>query len=118
MAERSEKFRANLWKPGQSGNPAGSKKGTCCGRMAALKNLDAMLSEAGNAEKLRAAMQAEFDRNPMRFFKNVVMPLLPKESINRLEGGERVIEWRSLLTVSSEDVTVSKPPFPEEVVVP
>ena len=38
----------------------------------------------------------------MWFFINVIMPLLPKETKGVLETGDRVIEWKSL--VSAADV--------------
>lgn len=87
------------WKPGQSGNPAGSKKGVLGGRSAALRELDAMLAKAENLRVLREALEKDFRKNPMRFFKDVVMPLLPKQAVSQLNSGDRVIEWRGLLTV-------------------
>ena len=117
MSRTAEDLKPYMWKKGQSGNPAGAKKGVLGGRANALKTLDSMMAEAPNVEKLRGAFQEAFDKNPLRFFKDIVMPLLPKESISRLEGGDRVVEWRSLLTVPGEDVAVSKP-FPDETGAP
>lgn len=56
----------------------------------ALDLLDAMLAEAGNLAKLRIALQARFDLAPAIFFTDFVMPLLPKESLVRLEANEAI----------------------------
>ena len=94
-----ESLKPYQWKPGQSGNPAGAKKGVLGGRSAALHELDAMLAKAENLQVLREALEKDFRKNPMRFFKDVVMPLLPKQAVSQLSAGDRVIEWRGLLTV-------------------
>lgn len=100
MTVRSqEALKQYQWKPGQSGNPTGPKKGLLGGRSAALHELDVMLAQAENLKMLREAMQASFRKNPMRFFKDVVMPLLPKQAVSQLNSGDRTIEWRGLLTV-------------------
>jgi hypothetical protein len=36
------------------------------------------VAESGNLKKLREALQAEFDRNPVRFFRTFVLPLASK----------------------------------------
>lgn len=41
-------------------------------------------------------MIAEFDKNPLQFFKTIIMPLLPKESKMAVDH-DGVIEWKSLL---------------------
>lgn len=50
------------------------------GRLAAVAVLDKLLSESVNQKKLYKALQREFDRNPVKFFRQIVMPLLPRES--------------------------------------
>lgn len=83
--------------PGQSGNPAGRPKGTYSGRTRALQIIDDMLAQAENLDALRAAMQAEFQKNPVRFFMRVVMPLLPKDArIEVVENGP--VAWQSFLS--------------------
>lgn len=94
-----EHLRKHCWKPGQSGNPSGPRKGLQGGRSAALHELDVMLADADNLKALRAAFQERFSRNPFKFFKDVVMPLLPKHAVSQLSSGDKVIEWRGLLTV-------------------
>ena len=92
-----------LFKPGQSGNPAGRTKGAVGGRTRALLVLDSMLGEERNVERLREALQTMFDKDPAKFFRDIVMPLLPKESVGKLESGDKVIEWRGLLSVCGGD---------------
>lgn len=56
-----------------SGSP-----GRMSGRLTALRVLDQMLNQEGNRRKLREALQRRFDSNPVRFFKEFVIPLLPR----------------------------------------
>ena len=81
---------------GQSGNPGGRKKGTCGGRVQALASLDRILAKSKNKTMLEKAMEEEFVQNPMRFFKTVVIPLLPKESKLSVDH-DGIVEWKSLL---------------------
>jgi hypothetical protein len=41
-----------------------------------------MLADADNLKKLRAAFQERFTRNPFKFFKDVVMPLLTRQAVS------------------------------------
>lgn len=102
----SEKFVERMFKPGQSGNPAGKPKGVASGRAQALGVLDSLLAEEGNIRLLRTALRARFRKNPYGFFREIVMPLLPKETIGRMESGEGVVQWRGLLSVCGADVLV------------
>ena len=52
--------------------------------------------------RIEAALEKTLQEKPMWFFTNVIMPLLPKETKGVLETGDRVIEWKSL--VSAADV--------------
>ena len=94
------------FKPGQSGNPLGRKKGSVGGRTRALLELDVILSRKRNSVLLRDALEVEFRKNPVRFFQRFVMPLLPREAKVAVTGAG-VVEWRSLLDVaSSREVVV------------
>jgi hypothetical protein len=75
--------------------PPVRKKGALGGRALALKTLDVMLGKETNQENLMNALQAHFDDDPVRFFKQIVMPLLPTEVKMKLteEGG---FSWLSL----------------------
>lgn len=99
-----------LFEPGNQMNPHGRPKGSVGGRARALMLLDSLMAEDANLEKLRDAMQETFDANPMRFFRNVIMPLLPRDMVLKL-GEEGVIKWTSLLDTfpmphSNESITI------------
>ena len=81
---------------GTSGNPVGRPKGSYGGRIQALAALDRMLGKKKNQSMLVKALEQEFQADPVRFFKTVVMPLLPRESKLRFDH-DGVVQWRSLL---------------------
>ena len=93
--ERSE---AGRFQPGTSGNPAGKRKGAGSGRSKALGALDRIVGSEDNIAVLEAALEESLRRRPLWFFVNIIMPLLPKESKGVLEGGDRIVEWRGLLS--------------------
>ena len=66
----------NLGKYARKGAP-GRPKG---GRRETLNALDAMLKKTKNIKALKEDLQKEFDKGPTRFFKNIVIPVLPKEA--------------------------------------
>ena len=80
------------WIPGGA-PPACRPKGALGGRALALKTLDVMLGKERNQENLMNALQAHFDADPVRFFKQIVMPLLPTEVKMRLseERGAQLV---------------------------
>jgi hypothetical protein len=49
-----------------------------------------------NLAVLEKALEREFLKNPVAFFKGIIMPLLPKESKLELDR-DGVIRWQSLL---------------------
>ena len=63
---------------GQVANPYGRPKGTFCGRIQALNILDSICANKKNQASLREALQEEWDEDPAKFFKTLVVPLLPK----------------------------------------
>ena len=73
----------------------GRPKGRVGGRAMALQTLDAMLGEERNQENLRHALQANFDNDPVKFFKQIIMPLLPTEVKMKL-GEKGGFSWMSL----------------------
>jgi hypothetical protein len=98
-----------MFKKGQSGNPKGRLKGCCGRRGVALATLDRMMGNQERQRVLLRALGAEFDENPSKFFKTVIVPLLPKES--KLDvGHDGIIEWKSLLG----DGPGEKPRFDEK----
>ena len=97
------------FQPGVSGNPNGRPKGTAGGRIQALAALDEMLAKKKNRKTLVQALEQDFIENPVRFFKAIVMPLLPKESKLSFDH-EGVVAWRSLLegADSRNDAEIAK----------
>ena len=96
---------------GQSGNPVGRPKGSYGGRIMALASLDKLLAKKKNQKALMDALEKDLLKDPVYFFKTVVMPLLPREAKLSLDR-EGVIQWKSLLgvlpveSVGSEQVAV------------
>lgn len=87
---------------GESGNPVGRPKGSYGGRIQALAALDKILGRKKNMASLEKALEVEFNRDPVRFFKGIIMPLLPKESKLELDR-DGVIRWQSLLGAPPAD---------------
>jgi len=71
MNKNSVKNLGEYAKTGGPGAPIG-------GRRKALNVLDSMLAKAENLKKFEIAIQEKFDQNPIDFFKEYVMPLMPK----------------------------------------
>jgi hypothetical protein len=90
------------FQPGVSGNPVGRPKGSYGGRIQALAALDRMLGKKKNQSVLVKALEQEFVADPVRFFKTVVMPLLPRESKLKLDQ-DGTVRWRSLLGAGEEE---------------
>lgn len=96
----------------KTGNP-GKQAGTKCGRARALAVLDKMLEAEGNLEVLQKALEADFHKNPMRFFRQIIMPLLPKETKMEMgNAGSVEIVWRGL--AESFPPEKSEPTTPDE----
>ena len=85
-----------MFEAGVSGNPRGRPKGAYGGRIQALAALDEMLGKKKNRHRLRRALEADLQKDPVRFFKTVIMPLLPREAKLSLDH-DGIVEWRSLL---------------------
>lgn len=89
------------FQPGQSGNPVGRPKGSYGGRILALASLDRMMARKKNQMALINALEREFRKEPVRFFKTVIMPLLPREAKLSFDRAG-VIQWKSLLGANAE----------------
>lgn len=89
------------FQPGESGNPVGRPKGSYGGRIQALAALDRLVARKKNQAALTRALEAELLEDPVKFFKTVIMPLLPREAKLSVDH-DGVIEWRSLAEVSRE----------------
>ena len=68
----------------------GRPKGSVGGRAAALARLDVMLAKDKNLKKLDRELQKAFDAGPIAFFQDIVMPLIPRSQIIKMEGDNRV----------------------------
>lgn len=64
----------------------GRKKGTLQGRQKAIGLLDTLFTKAKNIKTLKIALQAEFDGNPILFFRKYAIDLAPKKSTAPTEG--------------------------------
>ena len=95
------------YQAGQSGNQGGRPKGSYGGRIQALASLDKLLSRRKNQQALIKALEKDLQANPVRFFKTVIMPLLPRESKLSFDH-DGVIQWQSLIGASGEQVDESR----------
>ena len=84
------------FEPGKSGNPRGRPKGSYGGRIKALALLDKIMARKRNQADLERAIEESFRKDPMGFFKTVIMPLLPKEAKVDVEH-DGIVEWKSLV---------------------
>ena len=91
-----------LFEKGVSGNPAGRPKGMLTGRAKALYALDQVVAKEENLALIEDALEKTLREKPLWFFVNIVMPLLPKETKGVLETGDRVIEWKSLVSAATD----------------
>jgi hypothetical protein len=94
-----------LCEKGVSGNPAGRPKGLLTGRAKALYAMDQVVAKEENLALIEDALEKTLREKPMWFFVNIVMPLLPKETKGVLEAGDKVIEWKSLVSTAMADET-------------
>jgi len=67
------------FRPGDPGGP-GRPRGSVSGRTAALHTLDRVLGEEQNLARLGEAFRRELEQDPLRFWRTIVMPLLPKQA--------------------------------------
>jgi len=73
------------------------------GRRAAIQVLDRLMADAGNLEKLRDALQDEFTRSPIKFFRSIIMPLLPKQALLGIQTSDGMQAAVKIITGVSED---------------
>ena len=97
-----ERTETGHFQPGTSGNPAGKPRGLVSGRSKALGALDRIVGRDENIEILEAALEGALRKRPLWFFVNIIMPLLPREAVARVEAGPRVVEWRGLLSTCGD----------------
>jgi len=61
-----------------------------------LAALDVMLAKRKNQRALIKALESELLDDPVRFFRSIIMPLLPREAKLSFDH-DGVIRWQSLL---------------------
>ena len=81
----------------------GRPKGSVNGRRRALAVLDDLLGDELNQEALRVALREHLHKNPVQFFKTIIMPLLPAEARLELTGEGGAVAWQSFLDRAQPD---------------
>ena len=81
------------FKKGQPGGP-GRPKGSVSGQKKCMQVLDDLLDRSENQERFAKELQKAFEKNPVAFWRNIVLPLSPKD-----------------VKISSDDVTSIKIEF-------
>ena len=94
-----ERLPTGRFAPGNTVGLTGRPKGALSGRSQALAVLDKIMAESETQAVLETALREDFAADPVRFFKAMIMPLLPTEQRvkvqNELAGA---VVWKSLLT--------------------
>jgi len=81
---------------GNVANPNGRPRGSQGGRAKALALLDQIIGEEENLVRLELALRENFLADPFKFFKTIIMPLLPTVAVNKIDLGPTVFSWTSL----------------------
>ena len=97
---------------GRSGNPGGRPKGSYGGRIQALAGLDKLLAKKKTQKALIAALEADLQKDPVRFFKTVIMPLLPREAKLSIDR-DGIVEWKTLVEAFPRPAALALPPGEE-----
>lgn len=77
---------------GVSVKPRKWTRGSKSGRTRALALLDRLAAGKTSQRAIMAALEARFREDPVRFFRTVVMPLLPRDA-TLSAAGDDVVEW-------------------------
>ena len=81
----------------------GRPRGSISGRRQALALLDEILSEEDSKLAMADALRAYLHKNPVGFFRQIVMPLLPSEAKLELSGEAGPMTWQSFLDRAQPD---------------
>ena len=88
----------------------GRPKGSVSGRRQALALLDEILGEEDSKRAMRDALRQHLQKNPVAFFRQLVMPLLPSEAKIEVEGAGGAVGWRSFLdSPGPQELPADKP---------
>ena len=80
-----------------NGNAQQQQRSPGTGRSQVFAMLDRLLADAKCQQAIKAALAAECQEYPLRFFRTVVMPLLPRD-VKLSEERGLAFQWRSLLS--------------------
>jgi hypothetical protein len=86
MIDDKRKECTNLGEYLKTGGP-GRPKGVS-GRQQALSILDSIFADSNNKEILRQKLQEKFDKDPVKFFDEYDIPLLPKDTTFGFKNSE------------------------------
>lgn len=87
--------------PGNVVNPNGRPRGSQGGRTKALALLDQIIGEEAVQVRIGEAMRQAIMDDPMKFFRQIVMPLLPAESKHEITTAA-ASPWVSLVDVINQ----------------
>ena len=81
-----------------NGTPGpGRPKGSVSGRTMALNLLDRVLAEESTQERLADALREYFEADPVRFIRQIIMPLLPSEAVHKIQQEAGTVRWVSIM---------------------
>lgn len=86
--------------PGGPGGP-GRPKGSVGGRAQAIALIDSIISE--NGDELRAALEKEFHKSPVKFWQRFGFPLVPQALVAKVETATTTHRWQSLLDADQDN---------------
>ena len=84
-------YSSGSWKPQRT------QRRSRTGRGRVMEMLDRLMADNECREVIREALTAEMQKHPLRFFRTVIMPLLPQAD-NLPDKRPLLVGWRSLLS--------------------
>lgn len=114
MAKKlSPKQLANQFKKGKSGNPnigkpGATKRNERFGRALAIQLVDDIMSEDDTYNAMLAKLRKEAKNKPASFIKNILMPMMPRSSIEEGIEGNKPIKVNTPLDVTSMEDDLKK----------
>ena len=95
---------------GNVANPNGRPRGSQGGQAKALALLDQIIGEEENLVRLEQALRENFLADPFKFFRTIIMPLLPSVAVNKIDLGPTAFSWTSLTETIYRKESDQKPP--------
>lgn len=103
---RRRKSKPKPPRRGDDGTFAKKKDNRKSGRTHALAALDELVGSDRNRKRIMHALQAELDNDPVAFWLDFVVPLIPREALHRVESPS-VVPLRIILSASDVDDPVA-----------